>query len=65
MTVLTGVPESLLDGLPADDQSAILAAVGRPVILVGYDELGRAEVEFLDEAANIHTIWVDPEFLLH
>jgi len=59
-----------LDGLPQQDQNAIVAIVGKPVLLVGYDEVGRAELHFddpfdvrTDESSHTHSIWVDSEFI--
>jgi hypothetical protein len=34
MVVLTRIPPGLLDGLPQEDQNAIVAIVGKPVMLV-------------------------------
>lgn len=45
---LKAVPPKLLNGLPQKDQRAITAMVGKAVLLVGYDEDGRAELEFDD-----------------
>jgi len=68
--VLKAVPPGLLDGLPQEDQDAITAIVGKPVILVEYDEDGRAELLFKDPIddhsdfdAHIHTIWVPASFI--
>jgi hypothetical protein len=68
--VLVGVPPGLLDGLRAEDQRAIIAVVGKPVQFVGYDEDGKAELEFDDpfdprteHYSNTHTIWVAPTFI--
>jgi len=68
--VLTTAPSGLLEGLPQEDQNAIVAIVGKPVLLVGYDELGRAELEFddpfdvrSDRYSHTHKIWVAPEFI--
>ena len=56
------IPATLLTGIPEPDQAAIRAIFGKPVLLVGYDEMGRAELEFA--AAGKHgTIWVDPDFI--
>jgi hypothetical protein len=41
--ILTAIPPRLLDGLPDEDRRAIRAIVGKPVLLVGNDEKGRAE----------------------
>ena len=46
--VLLSLPPGLLDGLPDEDQRAIKAIVGKPVKFLGYDEIGRAELEFDD-----------------
>lgn len=52
------------------DQDAIVAIVGRPLVLVGYDEDGRAELHFddpfdgrADGRSHIHSIWAAPEFI--
>jgi len=37
MVVLTSIPPGLLDGLPQEDQNAIVAIVGKPVLLVEYE----------------------------
>ena len=44
--------------------------VGKPVLLVGYDEDGRAELHFddgfdtrTDDYSHSHSIWVTPEFI--
>jgi hypothetical protein len=55
MVVLTAVPLGLLDGLPQEDKHAIIATVGKPVLLVGYDDDGRAEIFF--------SVWVPPAFV--
>jgi hypothetical protein len=46
--VLVAIPPGLLDGLPDEDQRAITAIVGKPVKFCGYDDIGRAELEFDD-----------------
>lgn len=67
--VLVVLPPGLLDGLPEDDQRAIRAIVGKPVMLVGYDEDGRAELVFENpfhvETSywHTHSIWVAPDFI--
>jgi hypothetical protein len=70
MVSLTSLPPGLVDGLPQEDQDAIVAIVGKPVLLVGYDEDGRAELHFDDpfdgrpgEYSHTHSIWVAPEFI--
>ena len=44
--IFTEIPAGLLDGLPAEDQEAIRDALGIPVALNEYDDLGRAELQF-------------------
>jgi hypothetical protein len=62
--VLVSLPAGLLYGLPEEDQKAIAAIVGIPVSLAGYDEDGRAELEFAGlRRGQHHTIWVDAKFI--
>jgi hypothetical protein len=61
--VLTAVPPGMLDDLPTEDQQAIADVVGKPIPLTGYDEDGRAELEFQDANADFHFIYVSPEFI--
>jgi hypothetical protein len=70
--VLKSLPSGLLDGLPEEEQRAIKAIVGKPVLLVEYDEYGRAELHFYDPFDGIpgtwnhtYSIWVAPEFIEH
>jgi len=70
MVVLTRIPPGLLDGLPQEDQNAIVAIIGKPVMLVEFDEDGRAELHFddpfdarTDDYSHTHSIWVTPEFI--
>jgi hypothetical protein len=61
--VLTEVTQGLLDDLPSEDQQAICDIVGKPILLVEYDEDGRAELEFRDRDGNVHFIYVNPAFI--
>jgi hypothetical protein len=68
--VLTTIPPGLLEGLPQEDQNAIAAMIGKLVLLIGYDEDGRAELHFddpfdtrTDHYSHSHSIWVAPEFI--
>ena len=61
--VLSEVPVGLLGGLPDEDQQAILESVGTPILLVGYDNDGRAELEFTDSQDVIHTIFVKSDLI--
>jgi hypothetical protein len=59
MVVLTKIPAGLLDGLPQEDQDAISAILGKPVLLNEYDDAGIAELEFTDKSGVVHYIYVD------
>ena len=61
--LLTAAPPALLEGLPPEDQNAIIAAVGKPILLLRYDQDGRAELEFKDTEGVIHSVFVDPSLL--
>ena len=61
--VLTEVPPGMLDDLPFGDQQAIVEVVGKPIVLRGYDDDGRAELEFEDRDGNGHVIFVDLRFI--
>jgi hypothetical protein len=37
--------------------------VGKPILLIDYDEIGRAELEFKDKNETLHHIRVKAEFL--
>ena len=37
--------------------------IGTEVLLMEYDEDGRAELEFTDDAGIIHSIFVDPKYI--
>ncbi len=60
--ILKSAPPALLNGLPEEDQIAILAIVGRPVLLAAFSH-GQAELEFVDSDGDEHTIWVEPDLL--
>ena len=61
MVILLEAVPGLLEGLPNADQKAIAEVVGKPILFVGYDETGRAELEFTDGHGEIHSIYVSPE----
>jgi hypothetical protein len=63
--ILKALPPGFIDDLPEEDQLAISAAVGKPIILNKYDRDGRAELEFAEpyNEDSSHTIWVDPKFI--
>ena len=67
LVVLVRLPPGFVDDLPSDDQTAILSKVGKAVLLVGYDEDGRAELELecdvRDGALHTRSIWVHPSFI--
>jgi hypothetical protein len=57
------LPPGLIDGLPEEDQRAITAVVGKPVVLGGYERNGTVKLEFFDKDGAIHLIWVEPKFI--
>jgi hypothetical protein len=63
--ILKALPPGFMDDLPDEDQRAISAMVGKPIVLNGYDRIGMAELEFEDPYIenSSHTIWVDPKFI--
>ena len=60
---LLAAPAELLEGLPAEDQAAILAAVGTELVVEDIDELDQAEILLKDRQGQIHFIWVSPAAL--
>jgi hypothetical protein len=61
--VLKEVPLGLLEGLPKEDQRAIIAIVGKPIRLNEYSDDGNAELQFTDSGGGIHFIYVRPDFI--
>jgi len=61
--ILTGLPPGFLDDLPEEDQRAISAVGGKAVKLLGYDQDGRAELEFVESDGTIHAIYVASSFI--
>jgi hypothetical protein len=61
--VLTAMPQAFLADLPSEDQDALTAVVGTPVTFLGYDDAGRAELEFKDRHGVIHFIYVTPNLI--
>jgi len=45
------------------DQEAISMAVGKPITLNGYEDDGKAQLEFTDMEGVTHIIYVDPKFI--
>jgi hypothetical protein len=61
--VLTEASPELLRGLPREDQKAISDQVGKTLVLVGYDDEGRAELKFTDGDGAIHFGFVSPKVI--
>ena len=61
--ILKTLPPGFIDDLPEEDQRAISAVVGKPIILKKYERDGRAELEFTDSDETIHLIYVNPKFI--
>jgi len=57
------LPLGFTDDLPEEDQRAISAVVGKPILLNKYERDGRAELEFTDNEGVGHFIYVDPKFI--
>ena len=62
--VVNEIPDALLAGLPLVDQLAISSQKGKIIELVGFDEYGFAELDFIDDNGNFHTIWIAPTALI-
>jgi hypothetical protein len=63
--MLVKFPPGFVADLPREDQVAISDIVGKPNMLIGYDDTGRAELEFNDANGVTHSIWVKPQFIRH
>jgi hypothetical protein len=61
--LLVDLPAGFADDLPEGDQRAIRGMIGKPILLSGYDENGRAELEFREADGTIHFIYVEPSFI--
>jgi hypothetical protein len=61
--ILTALPPGFLDDLPEEDQRAISAVVGTRIRLRGFDDVGRAELEFQEQNGTFHTIFVARKFI--
>jgi len=61
--VLRELPPGLLDGLPTEDQQAIVEAASKPLFLNEYDDEGTAELEFTDGTGVIHFLYVNWTFI--
>jgi hypothetical protein len=59
LMVLSEVPPDFLDGLPQEDQQAVAAALGTPMLLTEYPDADTAELRFTDAAGVIHFIYVN------
>jgi hypothetical protein len=59
--ILLALPPGFLDALDGDEQRVVAAMIGKSVKLVGYDEHGRAVLNF--PAPFDVQIWIAPEFI--
>jgi hypothetical protein len=57
------IPESLLRGLPKEDQQAIESCRGKSFAIAGFNSSGEAEIEFEDASNDRHTIWIATDCL--
>ena len=60
---LLEIPPGFLNDLPIEDQRAIEVAAKQPLDFNGYDDDGRAELEFTDSTGVIHFIYVDAVYI--
>jgi hypothetical protein len=63
--ILLKLPPGFLDDLPIEDQAAIKAVIGKPVLLSQFDADGRAELSFTDASDVHHLIYVSPNLIRH
>ena len=56
--------EDLLRDLPAEDQLAIRTQVGKVLEVKGFNDQGNPELEFVDQAGVLHSIWVENSCVL-
>ena len=63
--VLGEVLPGLLDGLPPEDQQAIVEVVGKPVLLNEYTDQETAELQFTDGNGAINFVYVSRSFIRH
>ena len=63
VVLLTALPVGFIDDLPEEEQRAISARIGRPILLLKYEQDGRAALEFMDKDDGIHTLYVAPKFI--
>ena len=63
VVILMALPPGFIDDLPEEEQQAISARIGRPILLLKYEQGGMAVLEFMDKDDGIHTLYVDPKFI--
>jgi hypothetical protein len=63
LVFLKSLPPGFVDGLPEEEQRAITARIGRPILFIKYDRDGRAELEFMDKDDGIHMLYVDRKYI--
>jgi hypothetical protein len=61
--ILKELPPGFVDDLPEEDQRAISAVVGKPILLNKYEGDGRAELEFKSGDGHLHYLYIDPKFI--
>jgi hypothetical protein len=63
VVVIDSIPDTLLRGLPRDDIEAIRACIGKKLPISSFNEVGDAELEFMDDLGDYHTIWLSGRHL--
>jgi hypothetical protein len=61
--ILKALPTGFVDDFPDEDRLALTAEIAKRVQLNGYDEDGRAELEFVAGDETVHFVFVTPEHL--
>jgi hypothetical protein len=61
--ILVALPSGFIDDLPIEDQTALSEAIGAQIVFNEYDDIGRAELQFISRDGVLHFIWVEPKFI--
>lgn len=64
VVLIKRISEELLRDLPDKDQRAISHCSGHCLSISGFDRYGNAEIGFIDQEGNPHTIWIHTGCLL-
>lgn len=65
--LLLGIPDGLLDDLPDEDQDAILKLIGKKLMIQGFHDNYKLEIEYIYPEGSksfCRSIWVNPSFVV-